>query len=116
MVYTVLVYIGMRMFGLTGVGMAFLGLYLFYTVLMVSVSRRLTGFRWSEVNSKILKWSVPCVVAVFLATRHLRPLWANVLGLSAVLAGGFVCLRMLWPLLPREKKRVLEAKIGWLRR
>ncbi len=111
LVYTVLVYFGLRMFGLAGVGMAFLGLYLFYTVLMVTVSWRLTGFRWSEVNRKILKWSVPCLVGVFAAAQLFRPLWAIAVGVSAILTSGVVCLRMLWPLIPVEKTRILTARI-----
>ncbi len=115
LVYTVLVFVSLRMFGLIGVGMAFLGLYLFYTVLMSVVSRRLTGFRWSKVNRKILKWSVPSLFAVFAATQVLRPTWANTLGVSAILASGTLCLRMLWPLLPSERTRNLIAKIPRLR-
>jgi len=115
LVYATLVYVGLRMFGLVGVGMAFLGLYLFYTVLMISVSRRLTGFRWSEVNRKILKWSVPCLAVVFAGMQILRPIWANVLGASAILTSGVVCLKMIWPLIPVEKRKALAARIAWLR-
>ncbi len=115
LVYTVLVYVGLRMFGLIGVGIAFLGLYLFHAVLMIWVSRRLTGFQWSEINRNILKWSVPCLAAVFAAMQLLPPTWAIVVGVSAILTSGLVCFRLLWLILPPEKRRILAARIASFR-
>ena len=89
--------------GIAGAGMAFAGLYLFYSVLMVFISRRLTGFRWSAVNCGLLGWMIPLVVAVFLAMLGLPLVWGFPLGLVATVVASGVCFKHLLRRVPAHR-------------
>ena len=46
-VYVALGWFGLKLFGLPGTGMAFLGLYIFHWCMIFAVVRRMSGFSWS---------------------------------------------------------------------
>jgi enterobacterial common antigen flippase len=90
-------------FGISGAGMAFAGLYLFHSALVLFVSRRLTGFRWSSINLQLLTCSLPLVGGVFLMMRLLPPVWSLAVGLIATLVVGGVCLKGLLRRMPAHR-------------
>ena len=92
--------------------MAFAGLYVFYSVLMLIVSRHLTGFRWSPVNVGLLGWMIPLVTVVFVAMITLPAAWSVSVGLAATLAAGWVCLKGLFRRVPGHRL----ARLEWLAR
>ena len=74
-------WLGIRWFGADGLGMAFLGLYLFYGLLMFAVIRRMSGFFWTADNLCLGGGALLLMAFVFLATSSNLPLlWGMVIG------------------------------------
>lgn len=98
--------------GILGAGVAFFGLYLWHSVLIYAVVRRLTGFRWSAANRQHGLIMLSLSGLVFLAFGNL-PLWLALLtGSAAVVLASLYSLRLLLRLLPPE---ALPATIrGWV--
>jgi enterobacterial common antigen flippase len=99
-------------FGTSGAGMAFFGLYVWHSILIYVIVRRLIGFRWSVANRRHVLLFLPASGLVFSAFLVL-PLWsAMVIGSVAVALSGLYSLRMLVRLLPPE---AVPAPIrGWI--
>ncbi|OWV72633.1 hypothetical protein ATY76_07380 [Rhizobium sp. R339] len=98
--------------GTLGAGMAFFGLYVWHSILIYVIVRRLTGFRWSRANRRHALLFLPAsglVVSGFL----LLPAWsATVIGCVAVVVTGLYSLRMLVELLPPESLPAIVR--GWI--
>lgn len=101
--YIVLVWLGMSLFGLVGTGMAFLGMYLFCWLLVFLVTRKLSGFRWSNEILRLSAYFVPVVVAVFLVVCLLPMPWGMPLGLLATMWAGYYSLAAISRLVPAER-------------
>jgi PST family polysaccharide transporter len=87
-------------FGIVGAGAAFFGLYVWHNALIYLIVRRLSAFRLSPSNRKLVSIFVVLAGLTFAATQ-LLPLWAaTTLGSAAVLASGLYALRMLADLVP----------------
>lgn len=114
--YIALVWFGVGRFGLNGVGMAFVLLYLVYTVVAYVVIRRLTGFRCSAENLRIATVYIGLAVGVFLAAKFLITPVAFGLGFVAVLATGIFSVKKLCALIPPERfPRRARQLLGKLR-
>lgn len=83
--------------------MAFAGLYVFYIALMVCVTRRLTGFHWSEPNLTLMGWMLPLVTVVFIAMARLPRGWSLPFCLLASGAAGWVCLNEVLARMPEHR-------------
>ncbi len=89
-------------FGVVGAGAAFLGLYVWHTILIYLVVRRMSGFRWSSDNVRLMLAFLPACCAVF-AGFFLLPAWqANALGAAVAVCGGVYSLSALLTLVPAE--------------
>lgn len=100
-----LVHVGLALlfisrFGTSGAGIAFFGLYVWHSILIYVIVRRLTGFRWSAANRQHILLFLPASALVS-AAFLLLPLWPA-LAIGTVLAAlsGIYSLRMLLDLLP----------------
>lgn len=92
--------------------MAFFGLYVWHSILIYVIVRRLTGFDWSAANRRHVLLFLPTSALVF-AAFWVLPLWrATVLGVVAVAVTGIYSLRMLVRLLPPEA--VPSPIRGWI--
>ena len=88
-----LVALGLQLYGIEGVAIAFVVLYVGYIATVYLVSRRLIAFRWSGDCARIGLLSLPALGAIFIAFR-LLPLWpATWSGLSLSLVAAILCLR-----------------------
>ena len=121
--YLIFALVGLRWFGLPGLGMAYLAMYAFYWVVIYSVVRRLTGFRWSSTN--VLLNVLGCTLAgLCLAVRWYFSDWGAVLlGLVLVPVAAWFCFARLLRLVGSEKInqyfRKLNLPLGiprWLSR
>jgi PST family polysaccharide transporter len=91
-----LIWLGMKWFSLSGLGMAFFGLYIFYGILVYLVVRRRSGFRWTTPNLRLGIGVSIMTAVVFLATSHWMPLmWGMVLGGTVTVASGLYSFRRL---------------------
>ena len=111
-VHVGLAWIFVSLLGTQGAGMAFFGLYVWHSILIYVIVRKLTGFRWSAANRRHGLLFLPASGLVFLMFSIL-PLWpATVIGFVAVALCGLYSLRMLIDLLPPES---VPATIrGWI--
>lgn len=101
--YVALVWFGVGKFGLNGVGMAFVMLYLVYAVVAYVVVRRLTGFRCSAENLWIASVYGGLAVGVFVASKFLITPVAFGLGIVVVLATGVFSVKKICALIPPER-------------
>ena len=76
-----LIWLGMKWFGLSGLGMAFFAVYAFYLLMILSVVHRLCGFIWTKANLRLVVGSSLATAAVFLGTADgLHTGWSMVIG------------------------------------
>ena len=93
LIHIALVIIGLRLYGIEGVAIAFAVMNMGYIFAVYLVSRRLIGFRWSAGCKKLGILLLPVFVVIFIASRML-PLWpATLLGLSLTFVASILCLR-----------------------
>jgi enterobacterial common antigen flippase len=102
-VYVALGWVGLKLFGLPGTGMAFLGLYAFHWCVMYAVVRRMSGFALSPVNVRLSLLGVT-TVAITLCTRLTLPEpWATTIGCALALGTGLYTMRTLIRLVGMDK-------------
>jgi enterobacterial common antigen flippase len=99
-------------FGLTGAGIAFFGSYVFHWLLINSIVRRISGFRWAITNRKTRLLFLSMVTVVFFGLHLLPPLVATVVGALAVILSGVYSIQVLLNLIsldqiPHPIKRLL---------
>lgn len=104
-----LTWVGIHYFGLAGTGMAFAGLYLFCTILMLFVTFRVSGFRYSPTNLKLVSWMLPSLAVVLAASRWLPPKLGYPVGGVITLVLGYICAR-------RLASWISPARLGFLAR
>ena len=110
-VYVALAWLGLKSFGLVGVGMAFLGLYAFHWVMVYAVARRMTEFRWSPSNTRFIGLAVISATLAFGARRMLIEPWATIVGLGLTVAAAGYCLRRLVALIGLESLRRYSRRL-----
>lgn len=101
--YVVLVWFGVRSFGLNGVGMAFVMLYAVYAAIAYLIVRYLTGFRWSQENLWIASVYGLLAIGVFAAGRFLPLLPALGLGFLITTTTGVFSVKKLCAMIPPER-------------
>jgi O-antigen/teichoic acid export membrane protein len=88
-----LIWVGLILFGLEGVSMAFAALYVIYIFAVYGVSQFLIAYRWSRAVKKLLIILLPIVFTIFLVSRNL-PIWpSSLIGVIASAVVGVMCLR-----------------------
>lgn len=111
-VYVVLGWVGLKLFGLPGTGMAFLGLYAFHWVVVFAIVRRISGFALSPTNVRLSLLGV-ATVAVTLVTRLTLPEpWATGIGCVLALGTGLYTTRTLVQLVGVDKISGYLRKLG----
>ena len=84
--YVGLVYFFLKLWGLTGAGVAFFANYLVYWGMIFLVARRVTGFTWSQTNARLAMVLLPAVSLVFLSSLLLSATPAIIIGSLVTLA------------------------------
>ena len=90
-----MIWLSVRLWGLTGAGFAFFGLYVYYCLLMYVVTRRLSGFAWSNANKRIASVAIPTVAFVFLCPLVFPAPWDLVSASAGTVFAGLYSLRTL---------------------
>jgi PST family polysaccharide transporter len=99
-------------FGVSGVGMAFFGSYVFHGFLVYSIVHRLTGFRWSVANRKTGLVFITSIAVVFSGYHLMPPTWAGVFGAVAAALSALYSLHVLLTLVSTD--RILQRIRGLL--
>ena len=102
---------GIVYFGLPGTGMAFLGMYVFYWILIYFVVKHLTGFAWSVANIRIGLFTIPAIIIVFLAQYILPEFWHMILGGTVTLAFGYYSIKCLFKIVDADDMAPIFNKI-----
>lgn len=93
LLHVALIAVGLQLFGIEGVAVAFVLMYVGYIATVHLVSRHLIGFMWSADCIRIGLLSLPVLGVIFTSSRVL-PLWpATWLGLLLTLVACIWCLR-----------------------
>jgi PST family polysaccharide transporter len=115
--YAAFVWLGVRLFGIKGTGVAFFALYVLNFFVVWIVVKRLNGFEWSPENRRLGLLFIPLVVFVFVGSYLLPPMWAVVLGVVVTLPTGIYSLKTLCKLIPVERfPRVARGGVRWFLR
>lgn len=101
-VHVGLAWLLVRLFGLTGAGIAFFGLYVWHTLLIYAIVRIMSGFRWSVVNLWLGGLFLAASAVVFSVFYLLPQVQAVAVGAAVSAASGVYSLHMLLKLVPRE--------------
>jgi antigen flippase len=110
-------WICLKAFGLTGAGIAFFGSYVFHWLLIYSIVRRISGFRWANTNGTTCLLFLSLISVVFCSFYVLQPIWAIGTGTLAVVLGSGYSIRVLLNLIsldqiPHPIKQLL-ARFGF---
>ena len=97
------VWLGVRGFGLVGSGIGFSAMYGTICVVTYFVVNRLSGFRLSMENTRLLFGFVPVMGGVFAAGYFLDSGTYAVVGLTATLASAAYSARLLLTMLPPDR-------------
>jgi PST family polysaccharide transporter len=106
-----LLVVGLRLFGLDGVGISFALLYVFYTAGMLLVCRWLSRFEWSRQAKRILISSFAVVSVVFIATHILPEGLALTCNIAVTALSTIGCLQSLQRLLNVKLWSLLKTKL-----
>jgi PST family polysaccharide transporter len=89
-------------FGVTGAGAAFFGLYVWHGLLIYTIVRHTSGFRWAASSLRIGAIFLPLTGAVFASFYVLPSVVAAIAGLTIAAASGVYSVRTLLHLVPVE--------------
>lgn len=84
--HLLLLWFGLKWFGLPGLGMAFAATYVVSAMLLLPIVFSLTGFVWRAENPKLIGLAVAALIAVFLLTGALNKVISTAGGLVITLA------------------------------
>jgi PST family polysaccharide transporter len=94
-VHVCFVFVGARLFGLPGAGMAFLGLFVFQWFLIFFLAREVSGFAWSVKNRRLGLIFTPLIAVVFSAKYVVSPVAEIVIGAAITMLVTLFSLRTL---------------------
>lgn len=116
-VYVALGWIGLKLFGLRGTGMAYLGLYAFHWCLTYIVVWRISRFVLSPVNVRLSLLGVATCGIALGARLTLPEPWATLIGCALALGTGVYTLRILIQLVGIDKitSRLRRARLSFFR-
>jgi PST family polysaccharide transporter len=112
-VHLFLAWLLVKYVGLPGAGMAFLGLYIFYVVLIYWVLRVTINFRWTGRNMRHMTASILIMIVTFLLVRWFKGPVGVLLGLVAAGAASIYTVIELNSIL---QKNVIMMAVNWFRR
>ncbi|PYV47486.1 MAG: hypothetical protein DMG92_16240 [Acidobacteria bacterium] len=98
--YVALVWFGIRMFGLSGVGIAFFVLQVLHSMIIYRISHLVTGFSWSDPNRRLGFILFPLLALVFGVWYLVPPVHAAIIGTAIALPAGYYSVRTLCRLIP----------------
>jgi antigen flippase len=100
--YVALVWLGIKIFGLSGAGIAFFLLQVLHSMIIYTIAHHLTGFSWSEQNRKLVLILLPLVGSVFGIWYLIPPVPAAIIGTTVALPAGYYAIKTLCRLVPLD--------------
>jgi PST family polysaccharide transporter len=111
--YILLAWIGVRLFGVKGAGIAFFGSYVFHWLVTYPIVQWLSGFHWHLENRRLGMRFLVLIGLVFCGFYLLPLVWAVCVGVVGLFASTFYSMRSLAGLassdrIPRSLQRLLD--------
>ena len=103
LVHIGLAWVFVAAYGVAGAGMAFFGSYLFHALAIYPLVRRVTGFRYSRANHRLLLLFLSLIGLVFSGFYLLPSAWATAVGALAAVGSGVYTIRVLVHLVPLDR-------------
>jgi PST family polysaccharide transporter len=93
--HLIFIQIGISFFGLTGVAVAFLAMYVLHVFGMRLIAGKLIGFTWNKNTQRLLFVQLSVVIIIFISTLILSEFWSMILGGLMFPVAGVYSLRQL---------------------
>lgn len=100
--HLIFIWIGTKILGLNGAGVAFFGLYVFYSLMILIVSYHLTRFVLSANNVRLIVFILLIIAFSILSSLYLPKIIALTIGVFITTLIGFYCFKRLYALVGRE--------------
>ncbi len=118
-VHVALVWIGILYFGLEGTGMAFFGLYVIHTIIILAVVHHLSGFQWSATSLSLIGIISAGVAFAFLFPRftsqNIAFVFGGMLTLISIIYTLLALYRLVGPEWINDFKAKLKSRLGWIK-
>jgi enterobacterial common antigen flippase len=111
-----LAWVSLQYFGLSGIGIAYFGSYVFHIALTYFMAYRLTRFSWSKETRNATLAYLALIGAIFVGIQVLPSIWAMVLGMVVVIVVGVYSIQTLLKLIsfqrvPSQIQQVLASVV-----
>jgi antigen flippase len=117
LVYIGCIGVGIKLIGVAGIGAAFFVMYVFHTVLMIALARRLSDFKLGERSRSLMMISFPVMLLAFGVSLWNSSIISMLINLALTLIVGAYSLRSLYMLVgPAEVQIYIQRfrnMIGW---
>jgi enterobacterial common antigen flippase len=110
--YVVLGWFGLKIFGLPGTGMAFMGLYAFHWCVIYVVVRRISGFCLSPANVRLSMLGFATVATTVFCRLRLAEPWGTMIGCLLAFFTGIYSIRTLVRLVGMQRITRYFEKFG----
>lgn len=107
-----LLFFCLRLWGLEGIGISYLIMYVFHTLAIFGVCRSISGFSWSRRSLLVIACSIVATISVLLTVRFLPLLEATIVGLTITSAVSVISMISLQKLLDIDIRRMIALKFG----
>jgi antigen flippase len=111
-VYVLLGWVGLKLFGLPGAGMAYLGHYVFHWGLIYAIVRRVSGFTLSRGNTRLALLGATTVALTLFIRLTVPDPWASIIGCALSFGTGIYTVRTLILLVGMDKISRYLRKVG----
>jgi PST family polysaccharide transporter len=109
--HVIFLFIGLKLFGLPGSGMAFFEGCMFHWGLVVIVVKRISGFSWSRDNTLLAAWMLPLVALTFGASMWLPAVSSQIVGMVIATICSYFSVRLLVRKVPDNR---IARMFAWL--
>jgi len=106
-----LVWVGLTLFGLTGVGIAFFLTYVSYTFGIYIIVQRISNFHWSSVNLRLAVISAGCITLVFLLSMRLDNIMTLLINAIIIFIMSFYSIKKLHALIGNARIKAFIKKL-----
>lgn len=110
-VHLILIWIGTKIFGLNGTGIAFFGLYIIYSLMVLYVGFRLTRFIWSTKNLRLIFLILIIIGFSVFSSAYTSKNIALATGFIIAGFAGFYCFKRLYGLVGKEWFSLIWARV-----
>lgn len=111
LLWIILTFAAVQLWGLKGTGIAFFAMYVFYLGLMLTVTRRVVGFKWTAYTLRVVLLSFGVFAITFAIAQNLTFIYSAIVGTTIAAAAALYGLRELTHLIGRNPAKIFWQKL-----